>query len=390
MQSPTPRWLLALGIVLPSIALLAMVAWFVSTGIGAGISGSSPAGEELSAPPMTPQDPSIDPAAPAASEQSAATGNGQAGSVAGSSERPAVERPARIRYSITSDPEGAAVTIDGGAAALTTPAAVELATDSDHDVEVTAPGFEAYRWQVRMAGVDLASIPTNIHVALSRVEVAEGGDRGANPGGVENAAERAGSGGRPAERIAERIEAIQGIPPQLQELMDAGQIQTGRLVVNSVFPVGLRLVPASRFQNMSPQIRERLLNASAEERRRLMAGFFIAQSTAHDIQLPAGNWRVTMMTPPVFFYHEEQIVLRGGQTFSLGERVPSELVRVRITSDPPRARVRVGNMPAVPTPFDGLVVVGNHRFEFIWNDARAVVPVTIDRDGQQVVGRQQP
>lgn len=69
------------------------------------------------------------------------------------------------------------------------------------------------------------------------------------------------------------------------------------LVYKAVDP---RLVPASRFQNMSPQIRARLQNASAEDRRRLMAGFLIAQSTGHDIRLPIGNWHLTMMTPPVF------------------------------------------------------------------------------------------
>jgi len=206
---------------------------------------------------------------------------------------------------------------------------------------------------------------------MSRTEVAE-----ANPG-----ADRAG-------RAADRPEPLVGIPPQIQALIDSGEVRSGRLVVDSPIAVALRIVPANRFQALSQPLRERLQNATQEERRRLMAGFLIAQDTSHNLQIPAGNWRVVLFAPQAFFYHEEQVTLRPGRTSNLSERVPSQLVRVRITSDPAGARVRVGNLPAVATPFDGLVVVGDHRFEFIWGDVRTFVPQTIDRDGQRVVGRQ--
>jgi len=198
----------------------------------------------------------------------------------------------------------------------------------------------------------------------------------------------AGRGGRTG-RLGDRVEGFVGIPPQLQELMDAGQVRTGRLMAELPFEVGLRIAPTTRLQNMDEQIRARLQDATQEERRRFSAGFFIELSDAHDLELPAGSWRVTVIAPAVFLYHEEQIVLRPGQTLRLGERVPRRLVRVNITSDPPGARVRVGRLPAVATPFDGLAVVGDHRFEFIWGSDRSIVPQTIDRDGQQIVGRRQ-
>jgi hypothetical protein len=71
----------------------------------------------------------------------------------------------------------------------------------------------------------------------------------------------------------------------------------------------------------------------------------------------------------------------------LGERIPSRLVRVSITSEPPGARVRVDRLAAIATPFDGLAVVGEHRFEFFWGSASEIVEATIDRDGQQIIGR---
>ena len=168
-----------------------------------------------------------------------------------------------------------------------------------------------------------------------------------------------------------------------------GQVRTGRLVVESPISVGLRIAPGDRLQGMSQAIRERLQKQTQEERRRFAAGFVIAASELHDLELPAGNWRITVAAPSVFLYHEEQIFLRFGRTVRIGEQLPSRLVRVSITAEPPGARVRVGRLPAIATPFDGLAVVGDHRFEFFWGSASEIVEASIDRDGQQIVGRRQ-
>ncbi len=309
VQEATPRWLLALGIVLPSIALLAMVAWFVFVGMSGDVPRRDP----------------------------------------GSEQSPAGAAPEET----LSTPAGS-------------PGAAGTETDSDEQPSGEGTGNS-----------------TNAEPGAATGEPAEA--QAVSPPAPADAETRAGRSGR----AGDRVEPLVGIPPQIQALIASGEVRSGRLVVDSPIPVALRIVPANRFQALSQQLRERLQNATAEERRRLMAGFLIAQDTSHDLQLPAGNWRVVMLSPQVFFYHEEQVALRPGRTFNLGERVPSQLARVRITSEPAGARVRVGNLPAVATPFDGLVVVGDHRFEFIWGDVRTFVPQTIDRDGQQVVGRRQ-
>lgn len=357
-----PRWLLALGIVLPSIALLAVVSWVIVSGRGAvpGQAAGPVSGEETMAPGVNGAPPGV-----------GSANGGTSGAVAEPAPAPAAVRPDSVRYNLTSDPDGARVVVDGQRSDLTTPVEFELATDIDHQIEVMARGYETYRWRVRMAGIAAEDIPRNMHVALSRAEAAN------------SATNRDTRGGR----AGNRFEGIEGIPPQFQELIDSGQVRTGRLVVESPFSVSLRITPGNRLQNMGQAIRERLKNLTQEERRRFSAGFFIAASELHDLELPAGNWRITVWSPAVFLFHEEQIVLRPGRTLRLGDRLPSRLVRVRITSEPPGARVRVGRLPAIATPFDGLVVVGDHRFEFLWGSASEIVEVSIDRDGQRIVGR---
>ncbi len=395
-----PRWLLALGIVLPSIALLAVVSWVIASGRGAvrGREVGPVSGEEIIAAgansaPLDGSSGNVDTAA-GVTEPQAAGGNAgpevvdpllaeapetpdtettqeAAAGVESEGPVPAVLRPDNVLYNITSDPDGAFVVVDGQRSGLRTPAEIELATDADHQIEVAARGYEAYRWGVRMAGVAAEDIPRNMHIVLSRYEAAN------------SAANRGTRGGRGGNRL----EGSESIPPQLQELIDSGQVRTGRLVVESPFSVGLRIAPGNRLQNMSQAIRERLQKLTQEERRRFSAGFVMAAGERHDLELPAGNWRITVFAPAVFLYHEEQIVLRPGRTVRLGERIPSKLVSVSITSEPPGARVRVGRLPAITTPFDGLAVVGDHRFEFFWGSASEIFEVSIDRDGQQIIGR---
>jgi serine/threonine-protein kinase len=394
-----PRWLLAVGIVLPSIALLAVVAWIVTSGRGAvpeqaagpasseetmsaGVNAAQPEGgsgtggtgggnADPAAAGDNPGSEAVDP--PRAEAPDTEAQQEDAGGTESEEPMPApvAVRPDIVQYSVTSDPDGATVVVDGQRSGLTTPVEFELATDTDHHVEVVARGYEAYRWRVRMAGVAAESIPRNMHVALSRVEA------------PNSAANRGGRGGR----AGNRVEGIAGVPPQLQELIDAGQVRTGRLVIESPISLTLRIAPGSRLQNIHPAIRARLQTLTQEERRRFSAGFFMAASELHDLELPVGNWRITVLSPQVFLYHEEQIVLRSGQTERLGDSLPSQLVRVRITSEPPGARVRVGRLPAIATPFAGLVVVGDHRFEFLWGSTSEFVEASIDRDGQQIVGR---
>jgi hypothetical protein len=275
-----PRWLVTLAIVLPSIALLAVVAWLLSSGVRPGAEpapGEPPAGRELAAQP----------------------GNQPAG------------------------PPGAP------------------APGDDTDV--------------------VAADPTPRDRFAAR-----------------------------ASRSGERVEGLIGVPQQLQELMASGQVRTARLHVELPYPVALRIAPAVRAAMVNEQIRERLQNATPEQRRQFAAGFLLEQAAAHDVELPVGNWRVTVMAPRVLLYREEQVMLRPGQAVRLDQRLPRELVQVAISSDPAGGRFREGRLPYLATPFEGPVVVGDHRFEFVWGDRRAMVDVAVARAGQQIVGRQRP
>ncbi len=290
----TPRWLLVVGIVFPSMALLAMVVWFMSLGVTPGADDA------------------------------------------------------------TTNPAAAGQTTDGSASPEPPPADPALANPASSGPAGAIPDSTSESEDASNASAD---------------DAAERGARG--------------------RRGAERAEPIPGMPAVLQELMETGQLPSGNVVIDSPFPVTVRIAPTSRPQNLNAAIRERLQTATPEERQRLLAGFVFTQNRSHDIRLPVGSWRVIVLSPRVLLQHEETVAVRSGQAITLSDRVPSRLVRVRIVSEPAGARVRVGTLPAVQTPFDGRIVAGDHRFEFIWRDGRGVVTQTIDRDGQEVIGRRQ-
>lgn len=87
---------------------------------------------------------------------------------------------------------------------------------------------------------------------------------------------------------------------------------------------------------------------------------------------------------------EEQVVVRNDQRLSLGEHIPTELFNVSITADPPGARFRVDGLPNMfPTPHNGPIVPGPHRFQFFWGDVTRTSAADIDRDGMTVVGKRE-
>ena len=408
-----PRWLLTLGILLPSVALLALVAWFISQGVfvpgspsgeetlaaGAAITGAA-GGEESSV--------GGDPEADSGSEQAeapvAATPedleavrdelstemqrlrdevetNQQAPRETASNDpvQPAAPpaRPERIFYSISSDPEGALIVVDGRRGGITTPADIELATDVDHQIEILARGYEPYLYEVRMAGVEAENLPPGLHVALSRAP-----DTAAAPPDNPSRGRGGNRGGR--------FESLDDVPEELRRLMDAADVATGRIVIEAPYAVSVRVRSGQRQANMAPEVRRRFQNLPDTVRRRIMGGFVLSAKSSHDIELPAGTWLITLMAPRVMYLHEEQVVLRNDQRLSLSEHIPTEFFNVTITSDPPGARVRVDGLPNMfTTPHNGPIVPGSHRFQFFWGGATRTSEADIDRDGMTIVGRRQ-
>ena len=97
-----------------------------------------------------------------------------------------------------------------------------------------------------------------------------------------------------------------------------------------------------------------------------------------------------MMAPRVMYFHEEQVVLRNNQQLSLSGHIPTEFLNVAIISDPPDARFRVDGLPNMfPTPHNGPIVPGSHRFQFFWGDVTRTSEADIDRDGMTIVGRRE-
>ena len=97
-----------------------------------------------------------------------------------------------------------------------------------------------------------------------------------------------------------------------------------------------------------------------------------------------------MMAPRVMYFHEEQVVLRNNQQLSLSGHIPTEFLNVAIISDPPGARFRVDGLPNMfPTPHNGPIVPGPHRFQFFWGDVTRTSEADIDRDGMTIVGRRE-
>jgi len=409
-----PRWLLTLGILLPSVVLLALVAWFISQGVfvpgspsgketlaaGAPIAGAeigdgdsniggdseSDSGSEQAAAPVaaTPED--LEAVRDELSTEmqrlrDEVETNQQASreTVSNDPVRPAAPpaRPERIFYSISSDPEGALIVVDGRRSGITTPADIELATDVDHQIEIMARGYEPYLYEVRMAGVAAENLPPGLHVALSRTaEVAA-----ANPSDT--------SRGRGSNRGA-RSESLDDVPEELRRLMDASDVPTGRIVIEAPYAVSVRVRSGQRQANMAPAVRRRFQSLPDAVRRRIMGGFVLNAKNSHDIELPAGTWLITLMAPQVMYLHEEQVVLRGDQRLSLSEHIPTEFFNVSITSDPPGARVRVDGLPNMfTTPHNGPIVPGSHRFQFFWGGATRTSEADIDRDGMTIVGRRQ-
>jgi hypothetical protein len=358
-----------MAIVLPSVGLLALVAWLVMQGGGGRDVPDGGAGGRVASAPGQPaggtsapgQDtmPVGGPTIPAGAP---APGAGET--------TPPPARPRSVEYAISSEPPGALIVVDGERTGLTTPARVTLDTNADHRIELLARGYESARTEVHMSGLAAEAIPDSLHVVLGRSEPA-----------AANRGSRAG-------RALDRLEAREGMPELLQNLMASGQVQTGRVRVQAPIPVGLRLAPASR-DVIPARLFERLRSASAEDRGRLLAGFLIAAASSHDIELPAGSWRIGLLAPRVLYSHVEQVVVRPGQTVVLGDDVPTRFARVRIISEPAGARVRVDGLLPVPTPYDGQIPLGEHDFEFIWGDATTVTRERIDRDGQEIVGRRQ-
>lgn len=364
-----PPGLLTLGILLPSVALLALVAWFITQGrSGPG----SPAGEETLAAGAVVQGAEI------GGEDSSISGDSQE-SENNEPVQPAAppERPERIWYRVSSDPEGAVIVVDGRRGGVTTPADIELATDVDHQIEIMARGYEPYRYEIRMAGVAAENLPPGLHVALSRTpEVVA-----ANP----NNPNRARGGNRGA-----RFEGLDDIPEELRRLIDESNLPTGRIVIEARYTVSVRVRWGQRPVNMAPEMRRRIQNLPDTVRRRIMGGFVLSAKNRHDIELPAGTWLITLMAPRVMYLHEEQVVLRNNQRLSLSEHIPTEFFNVTITSDPPGARVRVDGLPNMfPTPHNGPIVPGPHRFQFVWGDVTRSSEADIDRDGMTIVGRRE-
>jgi serine/threonine-protein kinase len=295
-SGPVGRWLLGLAIVLPSVALLALVAWLAMQGRG---------GRDL--------------------------------------------------------PDGA----DGSVAAAPASEGAELTTPGPAGGATGAPGGDG------LPAADPGREP-------------QGNEEGQTT--AAGARLPAANRGHRAGRGLDRLDTMDGIPELLQSLIASGQVQTGRVRVEAPLPVALRLAPASR-DVLPERLLQRVRAASVEDRRRLAAGFLIAASQSHDIELPVGSWRISLLAPRVLFSHVEQVVVRPGQTVVLGGDVPTRFARVRIVAEPPGARVRVDGLLPIPTPYDGQIPLGEHDFEFIWGDATTVTRETIDRDGQEIVGR---
>ena len=362
-----------MAVVLPSVALLALVAWLVMQGRGGGRAvPDGGVGGSVASAPGQPADGTTGPgqdATPGGRPTIPAGETTAPAPVAGETSPPPA-RPRSVEYAISSEPPGAQIVVDGEPTGLATPAQVTLDTGDDHRIELLARGYESARTEVHMAELDAEAIPDSLHVVLGRSEPAA-----ANRGG------RAG-------RAFDRLETMEGMPQLLQNLIASGQVQTGRVRVEAPIPVGLRLAPASR-DVIPARLFERLRSATVEDRRRLAAGFLIAASPSHDIELPAGSWRISLLAPRVLFSHVEQVVVRPGQTVVLGGDVPTRFARVQIVSEPPGARVRVDGLPPILTPHEGQIPLGEHDFEFIWGDATTVTRERIDRDGQEIVGRRQ-
>ena len=421
----TPRWLLTTGILLPSVALLAMVAWFISQGF---TGGGQPSGEETLAAGTEPQgaEGGANPDDPGAGDADAETGGDEEQAAPPAAATPedldavrdefsaevqelreqvaanqrgaevqepegggvgqpaAEERPASISYSVSSDPEGAVIFVDGTRLDMSTPTDIELATDVDHEVEIRARGYEPYRYDVRMVGIPTEDLPPGLHVGLSRVVDAAA----ANP----NAASRGGRGNR-GNRAAEGLDDI---PAELRQFIESNNLPTGRIAVRAPYAVGVLVRPGNRAANMTPLLRRRMQDLPEEVRRRIMGGFVLRMKQNHDFEMPAGLWRVTLMAPRVLYVDEREVFVERDQRVDLSDGIPvlNEMLIIEITSDPPGAQFRVDGLPnRLPTPHNGPIVPGLHVFEFFWGSvsrvAEATVQADIDRAGQSVVGRRQ-
>ena len=196
-------------------------------------------------------------------------------------------------------------------------------------------------------------------------------------------------GNRSGGRLADNPRVRDGIPEELQRLMDSGRVHTGAVVVSSPFAVALRIAPADRSV-IPPQMQERIRNATTQEERRrisasVMAGFLMPEAGEHRIELPVGTWRVNVLAPPLLLNHAQQVVVRA--TSDARVEFPTRVVTVVIESDPSGARVRVNGLLPISTPYRGSMVMGDHEFQFIWGDQTSMTRAKIERDGQTIIGR---
>ena len=422
-----PTWLLALAVVLPSLALIAVVAWLVMSGViggqtpaagneslvaggveetlqnpdagaeAAATGGDTEAGTENdSATPQaaTPEDvqaitdelrnefqqladevrdsrASPQPGEPAAAEPPP---DDRAQDQPAEPEPQPVSTPARpaaVDYSITSDPSGALIRVDGRNTGQVTPASVRLGTNSDHEVQVLQRGYEATRYQIRMAGVPFADLPVSLHVTMVRTTAANRGDA------------------RGGARLPNNLRVREGIPEELQRLIDSGRVHTGAVVVSSPFAVALRIAPADRSV-IPAEMQERIRNAATQEEQRrisasVMAGFLMPEAEEHRIELPVGNWRVNVLALHLLLNHAQPVVVRAASDARV--EFATRVVSVVIESDPRGARVRVNGLVPISTPYRGSMVVGDHEFQFIWGDQTSMTRAKIERDGQTIIGR---
>ena len=175
-----------------------------------------------------------------------------------------------------------------------------------------------------------------------------------------------------------------GVPEFLQRIIDSGQVRTGSFRIETPFPVMLWVQPGNRsFVNA---LRGQA-QPDAEQMRRLRQGFRLEQSTSHELALPIGQYVVNVMSVQPLMWYPAQVAVRPGQQVAVN--APTDLFEVSIVSNPPGARVRIGGLPFLPTPYRGPMVGGQYEFEFAWGTERVTTRARIDRDGQEVIGRRQ-
>ena len=228
-----PTWLLALAVVLPSLALIAVVIWLVMSGVlGEPI---APAGIESLAGGGVEQGPqSTDPGAEAA----ATGGDAEAGT-----------------ENDSATPQAA------------TPEDVQAMTDELRDEIQQLADEVRDRRESPQAEEPVAAAPPPDDRAQDAPAEPE-------PQPASTPARPAASrgGNRSGNRFANNSRVREGIPEELQRLMDSGQVHTGTIVVSSPFAVVLRIAAADRSV-IPPEVQERIRAATTpEERRRITAG----------------------------------------------------------------------------------------------------------------------